>query len=213
VVAAAVTPRAAAVRSARVSRRLVTVWTLFAVLVGVAFVIESTDVVTPRPGAAGKPDATMLLPVPVDQLGAIELADAGTLYRFERDASGAWLYHGTHSASEPAHSHTADPALSQQIAKALAAFGRTRVEREVPRDGDGRTYGLTAPRMVILAYRPRETQPIAQYAVGDLAPDTVSRYVDVVGARGVVTIPSYQIDNLATLIEAVKATPPPAPAR
>jgi hypothetical protein len=43
--------------------------------------------------------------------------------------------------------------------------------------------------MVILVYRAREAQPLAQYAVGDVAPDAISRYVDAVGGAGVVTIP------------------------
>ena len=39
-------------------------------------------------------------------------------------------------------------------------------------------------------------------------PDTVSRYVDVVGAAsGVVTIPNYQIDNLLALIDSVAGSP------
>jgi hypothetical protein len=61
---------------------------------------------------------------------------------------------------------------------------------------------------VILLYRPSATQPLVQYAVGDVAPDTVSRYVDVVGAAsGVVTIPNYQIDNLLALIDSVATSP------
>ena len=46
-------------------------------------------------------------------------------------------------------------------------------------------------------------QPLAQYAVGDIAPDTLSRYVLVVGSSTVVTIPNYQIDNMLALIDTV----------
>jgi hypothetical protein len=38
--------------------------------------------------------------------------------------------------------------------------------------------------------------------VGDLAPDTLSRYVIVVGSSSAVTIANYQIDNLLALIKA-----------
>ena len=55
--------------------------------------------------------------------------------------------------------------------------------------------------MVILVYRRNELQPFAQYAVGDIAPDTYSRYVMVVGATNVVSIANYQIDNLVGLIK------------
>jgi hypothetical protein len=36
----------------------------------------------------------------------------------------------------------------------------------------------------------------------------VSRYVDMVGGAGIVTIPGYQIDNLLSLIAAVQIAPP-----
>jgi hypothetical protein len=60
---------------------------------------------------------------------------------------------------------------------------------------------------VILVYRPGQSQPLVQYAVGHLAPDTVSRYVTVVGHPVVVTIPAYQIDNLRDLVRALGAAP------
>ena len=66
---------------------------------------------------------------------------------------------------------------------------------------------MTAPEVVIRVYRPNESQPLAQYAVGAVAPDTASRYVAIVGRRGVVTIPAYQIDNLRGLIAAATAAP------
>jgi hypothetical protein len=119
----------------------------------------------------------------------------------ERDPAGAWFYHGAHGGDQAAHVHAPDPARSERIARALAAFGRARVERELPLARDGDPYGVATPELVILAYRPRESQPLVQYAVGHVAPDTVSRYVLIVGRRSVVTIPAYQIDNLRTLIE------------
>ena len=90
----------------------------------------------------------------------------------------------------------------------MSAFGRTRIERRVGRERDIAPYGLAAPKVVILVYRPGATQPLAQYAVGDVAPDTVSRYVDVVGGvAGIVTIPNYQIDNLLALVDAASGAP------
>ena len=77
----------------------------------------------------------------------------------------------------------------------------------MPRERDLATYGLMAPRMLVLVYRGREGQPTLQYAVGDVAPDDVSRYVDVVGGATIVTIPAYQVDNLTTLLDAVTAAP------
>jgi hypothetical protein len=179
----------------------VVVWLVLAVLVGAIVVIERADLVGYRSERSGD-DPRRLLPVPVDQLGAIEIASAGRLHRFERDGAGAWLYHGDHAGAVAAHTHAADPALSQRIGVAFAAFGRTRIEHQLTCDRDGKAYGVATPQIVVLLYRPRESQPIAQLAVGDVAPDTVSRYVELVGSATVVTIPSYQIDNLLTLIEA-----------
>jgi hypothetical protein len=130
------------------------------------------------------------------------------LHRFERDATGAWFYHGAHGGAEAAHSHTSDAAMAARIEQAFQALGRARMERRLPAAGDKQTYGLTAPTMVVLLYRAADRQPLAQYAVGDVAADTVSRYVDVVGV-GVVTIPTYQIDNLRALVAAAAGTPLP----
>jgi hypothetical protein len=49
---------------------------------------------------------------------------------------------------------------------------------------------------------------MAQFAVGDVAPDGLSRYVLPVGGKYVVTIANYQIENLLGLIE--KVSPKPA---
>jgi hypothetical protein len=142
--------------------------------------------------------------VPVAEIGAIEIADAGALHRFERDPASVWFYHGVHAPAEAAHTHPSDPDTSRRIEQAFSAFGRARIERRLARGSDPRAYGLTSPRLLILVYRPSERQPLAQYAVGDVAADTLSRYVDVVGGAGVVTIPGYHVDNLVALVDAVK---------
>jgi hypothetical protein len=144
----------------------------------------------------------MLLPVPVEQLGVIEVADAGALHRFERDGSGAWFYHGIHTKAEGPHGHQVDSAMAQRIDTAFAGFGRTRIERQFPLDKGAQAYGLATPQMVILVYRPSELQPLAQYSVGDIAPDTLSRYILVVGSSTVATIANYQIENLVALVKA-----------
>lgn len=183
--------------------RLVAVWLVLLGLVGAIVVIEGTDLGGPNSRRDGDPATRMLLPVPVDELGAIEVARAGTLHRFERAAGGAWFYHGVHTGSEGAHAHGADPSMAERIEHAFAALGRTRIERRFALDVQAKEYGVTTPETLILIYRRHDPQPLAQYAVGDIAPDTLSRYVQVVGSPAVVTIPNYQIDNLLALIEAV----------
>ena len=122
-----------------------------------------------------------------------------------------------HAGSEAIHTHTPDPALAQLIERAVAAFARTRTERQFALERDAAAYGVATPDIIVLLYRPRQAQPLAQYAVGGLAPDTVSRYVMVVGRPLVVTIPGYQIDNLLALVRAAGAasasTAPPGGSR
>ena len=182
---------------------LLAVWLVLVVLVGAIVVIERADLVGSSSRRDGTRDPRMLLPVPVDQLGAIEVARAGTLHRFERDAAGAWFYHGVHTGSEGTHAHDADPSMAKRIEHAFAAFGRTRIERQFALETHAKDYGVATPETIILVYRPRDPQPLAQYAVGDIAPDALSRYVLAVGSPTVATIPNYQIENLSALIAAV----------
>jgi hypothetical protein len=186
--------------------RLILVWGLLLLLIGAIAVIELGDFET-NVGLSETRDARALLPIPVSQVGAIEILHAGVLHRFERDPTGAWFYHGVHQAAQAAHPHQADPAMAKRIESAFAGFDRTQTERQLPLAQGGKEYGLTAPQMLILVYRPREQQPLAQYAVGDVAPDTYSRYVMIVGRPNVVTIANYQIDNLLALLKDASSAP------
>jgi hypothetical protein len=189
------------VSSGRRRPGLVAVWLLLAVLIVAIVVIEYAD----RRTASQSPnqvDARLLLELPLAQLGAVEIADRGRRHRFERDAAGAWFYHGEHAGTAAGHTHRPDPALAERIERTFAAFARTRIERRFALDRGGATYGVASPEILIFVYRPQEAQPLAQYAIGHVAPDTVSRYVMVVGRAEVGTIPKYQIDNLLELIEA-----------
>ena len=186
------------------SPRLLAVWGMLLLLIGAIITIEVRDRAT-SPSAASGPvrDPRLLLPVSIEQVGAIEIAYGGAVHRFERDANGAWFYHSAHAAALPGHAHQADPAMAARIAAAFAGFDRARMERDFPLQDGGKELGVATPSMVILAYRPQELQPLAQYAVGDIAPDKYSRYILPVGKAQVVTIANYQIGNLAALIEAV----------
>ncbi len=190
--------------------RLLAVWLVLAGLVVAIVALEGTDLVgSPRRDVHGQagPDPRLLLPVPMAQLGAVELAHAGTVHRFERDTAGTWFYHGAHTGSERSHAHPADPSMAARIESALAAFGRTRIERQFALDRDATEYGVRMPELLVLVYRPHDPLPLAQYSVGDIAPDALSRYVLRVGSPAVVTIPNYQIDNLLALIEAARSSP------
>ncbi len=189
-------------------RKLIAVWLVLAALVVAIVLIERHDRVTSSTPDTGR-DERLLLPVAIEELGAIEVAHEGTLHRFERDATGAWFYHGVHSGAEQQHAHNSDPATAARIEKAFAGFGRTRMERQFPLNLQADEFGVTRPEMFIMVYRPKEIQPLSRYAVGMIAPDKFSRYVLPVGSTWVVTIANYQIDNLLALIQAVAGSAKP----
>lgn len=186
------------------SRKLVVVWGLLLALVVVIVALNWTE---PGDDEAATHPNRMLLPVPISQVEAIEIGHAGTMHRFERDASGAWFYHGVHMGTERDHSHQPDPQAAARIEQAFTGFERTQREREVPA-GEGNPYGVVTPEMIVLVYRAANAPPLAQYAIGDLAPDSVSRYVLPLGSPSVVTIPEYQIRNLLSLIQSFTAAAP-----
>jgi hypothetical protein len=144
--------------------------------------------------------ARMLFPAPIEEVGAIEIVYAGQLHRFERDAKSAWLYHLDHPKTPSAHQHQSVESASEMINKALTGFGRTRLERQVPADKQRDSYGVNSPQMIVLIYGLGGTELLAQYAVGQVAPDTFSRYITRVGSDTVHTIANFHIELLEKLI-------------
>jgi len=194
-----------------VRRRVWIIWLVFAALAaGIASLEYRNRSRLPQEVAEkvhGIEGSRMLMPAPIEELGAIEIGHTGTLHRFERDGTGAWFYHGVHAGAQAAHAHQTDPARAQIIEKAFAALGRTRMERQLKLDAQSGTYGITSPQMIIIVYARGNPLPLAQFAVGDVAPDGLSRYVLPVGGNYVVTVANYQIDNLLNLIQAAGQEP------
>ena len=151
-----------------VSSRLTLVWGVLLALAAAIVAIELADRAATEREDRQQPsrDPRLLVPVPLEQIGAIEVAHAGAVHRFERDAAGAWFYHGVHVNADATHAHQADPAMAQRIETALQGFGRTRMERTLPAGMAVQQYGLANPQMVILVYRPKELQPLLQVRGG-----------------------------------------------
>lgn len=187
----------AAVSASRSRRRLLTAWAVLLALLAVIAAIEYADR-APAPAEA-EDRAGLLLPVPLERVDAIELSRAGGLHRFQRDRKGAWFYHGAHGAQEPSHEHALDAERASFIASTLAGFSRARIERRFPADRPER-YGLAAPQAVIVVYAAGNPQPLTQLAVGDVAPDALSRYLLPAGSGEVLTIANYHVDNLLALL-------------
>jgi Domain of unknown function (DUF4340) len=185
--------------------RLIIVWSVVALLLGVIAVDEMLERNASQLQSGDQPReaARWVLPVPLDQLHAIEIAHGRALHRFERDAHRQWFYHGAHGASAGAHAHPPDAGRTKRIDETLQGLARARNERALSMETGVEQFGLALPRMLILFYGQANAAPITQLAVGDIAPDKVSRYVLPVGGAAVVTIANFHIENLIALIEAM----------
>jgi len=192
----------------RTGRRLIVVWLVLLILAGVIGLLKRSDWKASQPdsGIQSEADRRSLLPVPIEELKAIEIGHAGALHRFERDAAGAWFYHahGVNTGVQAPHDHIANATRAEQIARAFGALGRARIERWLG-DEDQQQYGVTRPETLLLVYAEYSAKPLARYAFGDVAPDTFSRYVLMVDASQVVTVANYQAENLLNLIQAVNS--------
>jgi len=196
------------------SRRLVVVWVAVAALGALLAFDTWKERSMPSAPAETARDERALLPVSIFEVGAVEILNKGTLYRFERDAKGVWFYHGIHAEAQAQHEHTVDPGAAARIEKAMIGFGRARKERDFPLNTQADEFGVTRPEIFIMAFPPQSTQPLSRYAVGVVAPDKLSRYVLPVGSTTVVTIANFHIDNLLQLIASLEAKQPgPAPAK
>lgn len=197
-------------------RRSKIIWSVLAVLLVIVAAIEFSDR-SSRSDADDGHDGhsasgpSMLMPAPMEEIDAIEIAVDGNLHRFSRDEDNAWFYHGIHAGAQEVHEHVPDPVLSGKIEKSLGLLGRARIERRFELTDDD-PFSVTKPDMIILVYTSDLVRPSIRYSVGDLAPDELSRYVHIVGGSEVVSIPDYQIRNLRELLEMVTAQPASKPA-
>ena len=141
--------------TARRGGRSVIVWAILAALLIVAAVLELRD----QPSQSDDETATgpqFLMPAPLEEIAAIEIATDGNLHRFSRDEQGAWFYHGIHAGPQNVHEHVPDPEMSEKISKFLGGLGRARIERRFTLTDDD-AFGVTKPEMIILVYLPGDT--------------------------------------------------------
>ena len=194
--------------AAGVRPRVVVIWLLLLALVSAILFVQYKDRTAVVEVEDTRVTDRLLLSMPMDDIGALEIFYTGKLHRFERDTAGAWFFHahGAAKTDDPAHAHQTNAAQRAAIETALTGFSRTRREREFAR-GNEADYGLTAPEMLVLVYGKNTAQLLAKFTVGSLAPDGVSRYIDSNNYPKMISIANYQIDNLLTLLKTVGATP------
>jgi len=157
---------------------------------------------------AANPGTSLLLPISMAQVWAVEIVYAGKLTRFERDPAGSWFRHtGQHSHASGANAHVADPAQARLIAAALEAFDQTTVEnRAAPAHGEAELtrFGLALPPIIVLLYARDSSTPLARLELGTAA-ENFGRYARLAPNGDVVTIAEFEVQRLTELLKAVGA--------
>jgi Domain of unknown function (DUF4340) len=157
--------------------------------------------------AAASRGTSLLLPVSIAQVGAIEIVFAGRLTRFERDAAGNWFRHiGQHAHAGGNDAHVADPAQARIIETALGALDATAVETRVgPADAARLArYGLALPTLMVLFYARDSSTPLTRLEFGAAA-GSLDRYARLAPDGGVVTVAEFEVRRLTELLRAVGA--------
>jgi Domain of unknown function (DUF4340) len=141
----------------------------------------------------------VLVPLPLEEIAAVEIFARGRSHRFERDPSGAWLLHRHAPGDDPNMLHRADPAQSERIARVLSAFSRTPIERTVVEAAPSAANGLVDPEAILLLFTDDPARPPLDYGIGEPV-DGPSRYVLMPDHIGIVTVPEAQIAGLIDFV-------------
>ena len=149
--------------------------------------------------------ASLLLPVSIAQVWAIEIVSRGTLYRFERDPTGLWFHHvGQHVHTPGGFVHHADPKLAPLIEAELAVLDRLPVARVVARHPDAAALagtGLEHPATILLLYSRNSAGPVARVELGNTAEHGTDRYARIQQSDTLVIVPDDTAQRLSTLLQ------------
>lgn len=159
-----------------------------------------------EPGATSR-GKSLLLPVSMGQVWAIEILFAGKLTRFERDADGNWFRHlGQHNHAAGNVTHVADSGQARIIDAALRAFDAAVVETRVgPADAPQLArYGLNLPSLILLVFARDSSAPLARLEFGATS-DILDRYARLAPDGAVVTVAEFEMRRLTELLRAVGA--------
>jgi hypothetical protein len=154
---------------------------------------------------AGSRGKSLLLPISMSQVWALEIVFSGKLTRFERDTDGNWFRHlGQHSHAAGNVVHVADPEQARVIDAALRALDAAAVEIRVgPADPSQLArYGLNLPILIVLLFSRDAATPLARLEFGASA-DSLDRYARVAPNGAVVTVAEFEMRRLTELLRAV----------
>jgi hypothetical protein len=151
---------------------------------------------------------SLLLPVSMAQVWAVEIVAGGKLTRFERDSAGNWFRHtGQHSHSANADAHVADLTQARVIATALESLDAAPVETRVGLASDAgqlAKYGLSFPPVIVLLYARDNSTEVARIEFGG-AFDSLDRYARLTPDGQIVTVAEFEVKRLTDLLKAVGA--------
>jgi hypothetical protein len=150
---------------------------------------------------------SLLLPVSMAQVWALEIVFAGKLTRFERDPGGNWFRHvGQHNHASGNLLHAADPEQARIIDAALSAFDAAAVETRVGPVVPSQLarYGLTLPDLIVLVFARDAAAPLAKLEFGASA-DSLDRYARLMPGGAVVTVAEFEMRRLTELLRVVGA--------
>jgi len=210
------------------SLKLVLIWVLLGSFAAFIFITKKN---APIPQAVVEArDSRWLVPVAVEEIGAIEIILEGKSHRFERDTQGAWFFHQQHADSAALNVHNADAKQVETITLAFNMLTRAQREQKItyedkcnslvgssshPRHNGPEAakpvcinpladeYGVGMPAVLVIGYKSNELQPAFNLAFGKTTPDSYSRYVLPFGSNILYTVPNFQYTNLTDLIASV----------
>jgi hypothetical protein len=149
--------------------------------------------------------STLLLPMSMATIAAVEIVENGALTRFERDPEGEWFHHvGQHTHGPGGLVHKADPQLAPLLAAELTALEGASIESVVTRHPDPDAldeFGLEHPSSVMLLYTRDSSRAVARVEFGKSTRDGLGRYARVQETDNVVTVPSYAVAHLEKLLQ------------
>lgn len=157
--------------------------------------------------AAASRGTSLLLPVSMAQVWAVEIVSQGKLTRFERDTAGNWFRHvGQHSHGAAGDAHVADAAQARVIDSAFRGLDGAAVEARIaPAEAaELARYGLTLPELIVLPYARDSSVPLTRLEFGAMA-DGLDRYARLTSDRAVVTVAEFEVRRLTELLKAVGA--------
>ncbi|MAW33163.1 MAG: hypothetical protein CMK56_02005 [Proteobacteria bacterium] len=176
-------------------------WTILAVLLLIIGLLKSKGLDEQKPVHNHKFHGTskFLIPDKIDGIGAIEIVISQKIHRYQKNDKNIWFFHMPHAGHHKTHSHDTIGEYTDVIAGTLTGFGRTQKERNFSFDLRKDEYGVVNSNMYILIFKdPNDLSPDLRISVGDVAPDTLSRYILV--KSQVFTIANFHIEKLLNLV-------------